>query len=151
MATLAEVKTAIEAKLPAPDTTWSYSDPRYVAAPPGAQVIVATAITTDASEESAAARQGIEIFVTDLGETEERAWVEKVPVVDESIAARFRREAEAYVRAAQHAGTYLAADIVAWHTALSCNVDYTKPNGQLELKVLYFDEDYVLQEADRNE
>jgi hypothetical protein len=30
-------------------------------------------------------------------------------------------------------------------------VDYTKPNGHLELKVLYFDEDYVLQEADRNE
>jgi hypothetical protein len=151
MTTLAEVKATIEAKLPAPDTTWSYSDPRYVAAPPGARVIVATAITADASEESAAARQGIEIFVTDLGGSEERAWIEKVPAVEESLAARFRREAETYVRNAQHSGTYLAADIVAWHTALSCNVDYTKPNGQPELKVLYFDENYDLQEASRNE
>jgi hypothetical protein len=55
------------------------------------------------------------------------------------------------VRDAQHSGAYLAANIVAWHTALSCNVDYTKPNGQPELKVLYFDENYALQEANRNE
>lgn len=64
---------------------------------------------------------------------------------------RFKREAEAYVRAAQHAGTYRGADIVKWHTALSCDVVYTKTNGTLELKLLYFDADYTLQEQSRND
>jgi len=151
MATLAEVKTSIESKLPSPGTTWIYAAPQYVAQPPRSFVIMATAITADTSEETAAAHIGIPIHVLGLGSPEEYAWIESVPTAEEVLATRFKREAEAKVRAAQHAGTYRSGHITTWCTTLSCYVEYVKANGQLELTVLYFDPNYVLQEGTRSE
>ena len=66
-------------------------------------------------------------------------------------AAAFRMESDIGQVLGQPLADWLDGPFVKWHTSLSCDVTYTKPNGQLEFTLIYFDSDYVLQEEARQE